>query len=82
MTPVISYVIMVVRIVDWKYGQYYYRRFVMNELLVAIAEDNLERIYNNPTRLIIQPDGLPNEDWTMEVEAIRVLTEMSKKYSE
>lgn len=54
----------------------------MNELLVAIAEDNLERIYNNPTRLIIQPDGLPNEDWTMEVEAIRVLTEMSKKYSE
>ena len=52
----------------------------MNEQRVDKCERAISKILNRQTKLIIQPDGLPNKEWSRDVGALMTLKLLSIKY--
>ena len=49
----------------------------MNERKVEVVEKAIEKVLSRRTKLIIQPNGLPNKEWSRDVQALRILKSLS-----
>ena len=50
---------------------------IMNERKVEVVEKAISKVLSRQTKLIIQPNGLPNKEWSRDVQALRILKSLS-----